>query len=130
MDRDEQSGKRDLRIVLTGERRQGRFLVWVEQQPLWLPYSQFKLLTALVKQHVESGGREFLAKAGVVYPASVSRLRKALDEAAGDGTGKELIQTGVGAEYRLAPAVRIQTHRPLTPTRLLPATLLQKLDAA
>ena len=124
-------GKAGIRIVLTGERREGKFLVTVEQRPMWPSYSQFKLLTALLKHHVDTGGLEFLSKSGTAYPSSICRLRKAVDDVARIGAGRELIETGAGAEYRLAPPTRIQVDRSISqPLRLLPASLLEKIDAA
>jgi len=69
------------------------------------------LLEKLVKTQAVSRGRGYLEDPAIAYPAAICRLRKSIDEALGKQSGKEIVETGVGAEYRLAPIVQVASER-------------------
>src|SRR5215468_10451358 len=83
-------------IILTGERRGDHYEVHLSGRPVGLTCSA---LSALVAMLVARGG----TGTGFVQlsPVAVHRLRRAFDCAGGEGTGKTLIETGCGEEYRL-----------------------------
>jgi hypothetical protein len=92
-------------LALTGERQRGRYQVLVCGTPVYLTYSMLNVLVSLV---IARGTSQtgFLP----VSRITIRRLRKAIDEATGRGTGRSLIETGCGEEYRLA----IPASRPAT----------------
>ena len=94
-------------LVVTDQRSQGRYVVTLNGKIVRLSYGQLQLLTMLIKTQSESRGRGYFEDLTLAYPAAVCRLRKSIDEALGNGRGKEIIETGVGAEYRLAPFVQV-----------------------
>lgn len=94
-------------LVVTNERSRGRYLVKLDDKTLRLSHGQQQLLMELIKTRNNSRGRGYFADAAVAYPAAVCRLRKLIDEALGAGVGKEIIETGAGSEYRLAPFVHV-----------------------
>jgi hypothetical protein len=84
-------------IRLSGERSAKHHGVHLSGQPVFLTECEFSALLTLLVACGEPGS-------GYVSlnPVTVCRLRATLDDAAGPGTGISLIQTGNGAEYRLA----------------------------
>jgi hypothetical protein len=100
------NGKRQCpTLTLTGERRDGHVLVRVRDKALWLSYGHlYRLVRLVIAQGLTQSG--FAADPDVLYPQGVCRLRKAIDEAVGPGSGGALIETGVGREYRLAVPTR------------------------
>lgn len=93
------------RLVLTGERHAGHFEVRLKRGAAGLTYTGLRALVALVLSRAGAGS-------GFVRlsPVLVSRLRHALDRAAGPGTGEALIETGFKKEYRLAvPRERLRS---------------------
>jgi hypothetical protein len=88
-------------LTFTGERRNRRLLVRIHAKSLWVSYGPFCGLVRLVlaRGQTQSG---FVTDPDVLYPVAVYRLRRAIDEAVEPGAGTTLIETGLGAEYRLA----------------------------
>jgi hypothetical protein len=101
-------GDAQLDVWLSGLRHEKLHLVAIRGQRLWLPTKVFGALCQLAAaQHDGSSAYVSLDK------MVVSRLRKAIDRATNHpGAGTELIETGVGHEYRLlAPRQRIAIDR-------------------
>jgi hypothetical protein len=117
-------------LVLTGERANRQVVVRLDDQPLALTYSQFALLVRLIiaRGTTRTG---FVEDADSAYAVAVCRLRKALDRVTGRGTGRTLIQTGAGEEYRLGVPVTCVALEPscaeLLTAGLLTAEELQEL---
>jgi len=79
-----------------------------------LTYSQFStLIDLIVARGTSPSGFVTAASLEVleISPVTISRLRNALDQAIGSGTGRELVETGCAEEYRLAiPADALRTQ--------------------
>lgn len=86
----------ELSITFTGDRRGDHFRVYVHGRPVELTANAVSLFVELVAARGHSGP-------GYVQASSVEvcRLRRSLDQAIAPGTGKALIETGSGQEYRL-----------------------------
>jgi hypothetical protein len=86
-------------LKLTGDRRNDRFRICLYGRPAELTGSSVYILVELILARADS-------ETGFVplSPVEVHRLRRALDDAGGAGSGKRLIETGAGEEYRLALA--------------------------
>ncbi len=83
-------------LLLTGERRNRRFLVRICGKPIWLSSTLFTCLCELVLAR----GR---TASGFVQmsPMTIYRLRRVINRALGDRAVDDLIQTGADKEYRL-----------------------------
>lgn len=99
-----------LDLILTACYRRSKILTFVRGQPVYLSFGLFSLLLDLVEGHGRSPFR-YVSERATTYPMAVSRLRKAFDDAAGRGVGTTLIETGMGAEYRLSPSATIGVDR-------------------
>ncbi len=83
-------------IIFTGERHDNHYEVLVHGKKVYLSYTTLNALIVLV-----------IARAGAqpgflsANPVTINRLRQAMDRAVAPGTGKRLIETGSGCEYRL-----------------------------
>jgi hypothetical protein len=91
---------------VTSERLRGRFVVLVRGKAARMGRGMVNLLLTLMAARVESQREGFVRDPLTAYPMAIHRLRRLLDEAVGSGTGRELIETGVGAEYRIARHAR------------------------
>ena len=86
-------------IVLTANRRRGRLLVLVSGEPVWLSGVVFSTLCELVSARLTTSMGYVSAP-----PMTVCRLRQSISSALEHPCdAKELIETGIGAEYRLTP---------------------------
>jgi hypothetical protein len=85
-------------LVLTGHRRDDHFEILFNQTPVTLTRTHLRALVQLV---LARGARQ----TGLLRlpRVTICRLRQALDSVGGPGTGKQVIQTGCGEEYRLRP---------------------------
>lgn len=83
-------------LHLTGERHGKRYVVRLYSQSVAVT---FVGLGALIEMLRTRAGPE--PGFALVERLTIFRLRKAFDKAAGAGTGKALIETGDGEEYRL-----------------------------
>jgi hypothetical protein len=83
-------------ITFNGDRHNGHFEVRILGRTTLLPCALFRTLIDLViaRAETETG---FLPE----NPVTIRRLRQAIDQAVKPGTGKTLIETGSGEEYRL-----------------------------
>lgn len=107
---DAQHEREKVELVVTDERSRGRYLVTLNHSSVLLSYGQFQLLLELIKTRNKKRGRGYFQNPTTAYPAAVFRLRKSIDQALGKGMGKEIIETGAGSEYRLAPFVQVITE--------------------
>jgi hypothetical protein len=83
-------------LVLTGERKDRRFLVTVYGKPIWLPATLFSTLCELVLDRQQSASGFVPISCKTIY-----RLRKAINDAAREGSFDDLIEAGADQEYRL-----------------------------
>jgi hypothetical protein len=98
-------------LTLTGNRRENRFEIYLLGRPLELTCSTFKALVDLVIARGAPGNGYVRAER-----ISIHRLREAMDIAVALGTGKSLIETGSGEEYRLTiPRDELSSQIVLTP---------------
>ena len=83
-------------LLLTGERRNRRFLVMIYGKPVWLSSTLFACLCELLLARERT-------TSGFVHmpPMTIYRLRKAINRALGIMSIDDLIQTGADQEYRL-----------------------------
>ena len=86
-------------ILFTGERHNNHFEVCVLGRKVLLSLAMLRTLVDLLiaRANTEIG---FLAQS----PVTSRRLRRTIDQAVKPGTGKSLIETGSGQEYRIALA--------------------------
>ena len=84
-------------VVLTANRRRGRFLVLISGKPVWLTGGLFSTLCQLVSARMTTSMGYVSAS-----PMVVCRLRRAIESALSyPEDAMTLIETGVGQEYRL-----------------------------
>ncbi len=83
-------------IVFTGDRDNDHIQIQLHGTLIRLGAALLEPLVELVleRAHSETGYLQ-------LEPVTVYRLRRALDEVLGPGTGKSLIETGLAQEYRL-----------------------------
>src|SRR5207237_565720 len=86
-------------LILTGERRKAQILVRVNGRPGWITCSKYSLLVRLIIERGDPDATGYLSDPAMFYPEAVWGLRKALDRAGGEGTGRSFIETGAVAEY-------------------------------
>jgi hypothetical protein len=86
-------------IILTGGRRDDHFRIDVGDDAVFLPCASFSTLIDLIYARITSESGFINVPRGTIH-----RLRKAIDECVGPGTGKKLIETGCVQEYRLTIA--------------------------
>ena len=121
-------------LLLTGERRFGRYLVVLRGHELLITYTHYNLLIELLLAKRDPLGAGYAA-AGA-YPnvsrVAVCRLRHQIDAQLGQGTGMNLIDTGAGEEYRLNLRPEEVALDPgvgeLVPLGVLTAAQLQELQ--
>ena len=102
-----QNGRPTSSLVFTGRRRDDRFRVYFNGKPTELTPRSLMVLIDLVLAHGKPGSAFISMPKMTIY-----RLRWEL----GRGAGKKLVETGSGAEYRLAiPSNELQGCVALTP---------------
>jgi hypothetical protein len=93
-------------LVLTGHRLDRKYMVLVLGIPVFLTFRQFEELLELVHSRLTSQtGFRAVPPDQTDYEfvrLQVHRLRRAIDTYTTPGTGRAIIQTGAGTEYRLA----------------------------
>ncbi len=87
----------DPTIVFTGNRGNDRYQIIIQGKIVALSLSCLNVLIDLVIARGEAETGFVIVNAVAIY-----RLRKALDEVVGKGTGNAIIETGNAEEYRLA----------------------------
>jgi hypothetical protein len=93
-------------IVLTGERRDGKFRIYISGIYYNLTYTIFQFLIDLVLNAISQSRFTPLPSShqeAILIRVTVCRLRKTL----GRRLGAHLIQSGVGTEYQLNPDVAV-----------------------
>jgi hypothetical protein len=83
------------KLILTGDRRNRRYKIEINNCPVWLSGSLFGTLCDLILNRSQSDTGLMPASAVMIF-----RLRKAIEEVADHDP--QLIETGADADYRLA----------------------------
>ena len=98
-------------ITFTGDRRKDRFRIHIRGKPVDLSGGALNLLVDLAVARGQPGPGYVQASR-----VDVCRLRRLLDKDVQPGTGRALVETGTGEEYRLTiPRDRLKDLVAVTP---------------
>lgn len=92
-------------LLVTSDRSHHRYVVLVRGRRALLTRGDLRLLIELLAHY---GSGQFVSNPNRFYASAIYRLRKAIDAAFNHSNmGFCYIETGVGAEYRLAPDLSV-----------------------
>ena len=107
------------RVCITGERRDRRHIVFIDEAPVALSGALFQCLCSLAERRLATT-TGYAPCDDTVHPLSVHRLRRLL--------GPDCIQNGAFREYRLAEPPQIDPSFRELPSAVLPQSLFEKLS--